>query len=47
MHVRVVGGKALVLAEMLGLDGWLVCNDKSRDRAGRLSRTLSEYIPEG
>jgi hypothetical protein len=36
-----------VLAEMLQLDGALVCNDRSRDRTARLARTLQDYIPAG
>lgn len=34
------GGKALILAEQMGEEGTLLCNDRSADRKARLLRTI-------
>lgn len=39
------GGKSLVLAQAMGDDGSLVCNEPSRNRRIRLTKVLSEYLP--
>lgn len=39
------GGKSLILAEKLGLEGELICNEYSAGRRERLTRVLHEYIP--
>jgi 16S rRNA C967 or C1407 C5-methylase (RsmB/RsmF family) len=39
------GGKSLILAEALGEEGQLVCNELSAARRSRLLRVLREYLP--
>lgn len=38
------GGKSLIIESMLGADGFLVANDRSNDRRGRLKRVFEEYL---
>lgn len=40
------GGKSLIIESMLGDDGFLVANDRSNDRRGRLKRVFEEYLTE-
>ncbi|MEL6340682.1 MAG: RsmB/NOP family class I SAM-dependent RNA methyltransferase [Myxococcota bacterium] len=39
------GGKSLILAEGLGSDGTMVCNDSSSSRRARLRSVLELYLP--
>jgi len=40
------GGKSLVLAELAGPSGFVVCNEASAARRGRLARVIRDYVPE-
>ena len=39
------GGKSLVLASKLAGSGFLLCNDRSSQRRGRLKKVLDEHLP--
>lgn len=39
------GGKSVAVSQLLSLRGALVSNEKQRDRADRLQRTLRDYVP--